>query len=142
VVRALDGRGKATLLTDGLMTHWKLRTPEELLMRVYHQAGTAEIARLSSLVFETARSKKDAVARQIIYRAAHELALAALTVGGALDFPGGDLPLALGGGLLLFEANYREQAVRYIRRHQPVHSVTLATDPALSAARAMRELAQ
>jgi hypothetical protein len=81
------------------------------------------------------------LARQIIYRAARELALAALTVGGALEFPGGYLPLALGGGLLLFEPDYREQAVRCIRRHQPVQNVTLATDPALSAARAVRWMA-
>src|SRR5215469_3697846 len=97
VVRALDGRGKPTLLTEGLLAYWKLQTPEELLMRVYHRADKAEIARLSSLVFETARTRKDALARQIIYQAAHELALAALTVGGALEFPGGDLPLAVGG---------------------------------------------
>jgi N-acetylglucosamine kinase-like BadF-type ATPase len=141
VVRALDGRGKPTLLTERLLAYWKLRTPEELLMRVYHRADKAEIARLSSLVFEIARKRKDALARQIIYQAAHELALAALTVGDALDFTGGDLPLALGGGLLLFEPDYREQAVRSIRRHRPVHSVTLVTDPALSAARAIRRMA-
>ncbi|MGO8948146.1 MAG: N-acetylglucosamine kinase [Ktedonobacterales bacterium] len=140
-VRALDGRGEPTALAEAVMDYWKLRGPDDLLSLVYHRADKAEIARLSPLVFEIAQSKKDTIARRIIQRAARELALTALTVGNALDFAEGDMPLALGGSLLLFEADYRDQAVRSISRRRAVSTVALATDPALSAARAARYLA-
>ena len=140
-VRALDGRGQPTALTEALMDYWKLRSPDDLLTEVYHHAGKADIARISPLVFQIARAAGDTVARRIMRSAAQELALAALTVGSALDFAEGGMPLALGGGLLLFEAPYRQQVVRSIKRRRRVSPVTLATDPALGAARAARSLA-
>ncbi len=140
--RAADGRGRPTLLLQRFMDYWQLRAPDDLIAQVYRsqeqtdKAEKAEIARLSALVFAAARSG-DAVAQRIVRRAAHELALATLTVGSALD-----LPLALGGGLLLNEESYREQTLDFIRRRRPLGAVALVAEPALSAARAAVRLAE
>ena len=140
VVRALDGRGPSTLLERSLLDHWKLHSADELLTQVYHHAGKAEIARIAPLVFEVARSARDSVATRIMRQAARELALAALTVANELDFARDELPLALGGSLLLFEAEYRAHALQLIRRRRQVSDVTLVTEPALAAALAARTL--
>ncbi len=139
VVRAIDGRGRSTPLVEGLMSYWQLSRPDDIFYQVYHRADKTDIARLSPLVFETAEAG-DPVAQGIIRRAADELALAALTVDHALDFSGEDLPLALGGSLLLCQAGYREETLRAIRRERPLRDVVLAAEPAQSAARAARQL--
>jgi len=139
VVRAIDGRGQSTPLVEGLVSYWKLSRPDDLLHQVYHRADKTDIARLSPLVFETAQAG-DPVAQGIVRRAAKELALAALTVGRGLNFSGEELPLALGGSLLLHQAGYREAILRAIRREQPLRDVVLAAEPAQSAARAARQL--
>lgn len=139
--RAADGRGEATALLEQIMDHWKLERPDDMIGRVYNNDDDkAEIARLSSLVFLAARAG-DRAARTIARHAADELALAALTVCHALDFPAGRVDLALGGGLLLHEAALRGQVLRRLRRRQPVGRVALVAQPALSAARAAIHLA-
>ncbi len=138
--RAADGRGAATMLLERIMQHWKLSTSSDMIGRVYGEDDKAEIARLSSLVFLAARAG-DQVARKIVQRAAGELALAVRTVGNALDFAGRPIPLALGGGLLLHEADFRAQTLRRIRRRQPIGPVVSVDQPALSAARAAINIA-
>ncbi len=133
--RAADGRGQATVLLEQIMTYWKLDRPDDLIGRVYSSDDKAEIARLSSLVFLAARDG-DHAARQIARHAADELALAAITVCRALDFPGGKVNLALGGGLFLHEPAFRGQVIRRIRRRLPRGENALVSQPALSAARA------
>jgi glucosamine kinase len=135
VVRAIDGRGQPTRLFPCLMDYWKLSTPDDLLLRVYQHPDNSEIAGLAPLVFDIAASS-DIIAEHIIRKAAHELALAALTAGGALDFGGAGLSLALGGSLLLHQASYREQTLHAIARRRLLRDVVLATEPAFSAARA------
>ncbi|HEY7123403.1 MAG TPA: BadF/BadG/BcrA/BcrD ATPase family protein [Ktedonobacterales bacterium] len=132
--RSADGRGPATSLLERILQHWGLQRPDDLFEQVYQKTEKADIARLSSLVFAAAQTG-DRPASKIIQLAAEELALAALTVCRALDFPDGPVPLALGGGLLIQEVGFRWQVLRRIRRQRPVQSV-LVEQPALSAARA------
>jgi N-acetylglucosamine kinase-like BadF-type ATPase len=134
VVRAMDGRGEPTTLVSCLMDHWKLTAPDDMLMRVYHHSSKSEIASLAPLVFAAAESK-DVIAARIVRRAAHELALAAVTAGNPLDFTRAGLPLALGGSLLLQQPGYRQQTIGAIARRRPIRDVVLATEPAFSAAR-------
>jgi N-acetylglucosamine kinase-like BadF-type ATPase len=134
VARAADGRGPATELTQRLAEEWALVAPEAMIGRVYPAGEKAQIARLAPLVVAAARSG-DAVARGILARAAGELALAADTVGRALTLPD-VLPLALGGGLLVHDAGYRERVIRRIRRRRALGQVIVVVDPALAAARA------
>ena len=133
--RAADGRGPNTILLDLILRHWQLNNADGLIDKVYHDEDKASIAQLSTLVFMAARSR-DSMARTIVEQAAHELALAAITASAILNHRSEPLPIALGGGLLLHETDFREQVLEAISKHRPVGQVELVTQPALSAARA------
>ncbi len=134
-VRAADGRGPVTSLLELIMQHWQLNEASDIIGKVYPYEDKAHIASLSALVFTAARAG-DQIARRIIQHAANELALAAVTVGTALSFPTNQLPLALGGGLLVHEKVFRQQVIRCVRRRSPIGQVVVVDQPALSAARA------
>jgi N-acetylglucosamine kinase-like BadF-type ATPase len=134
-VRAADGRGPATTLLELIMQHWQLHTASDIIGQVYPAEDKANIAQISALVFTAARAG-DLLARKIIQQAANELALAATAVGAALSFPADQLPLALGGGLLVHEKDFRQQVIRRIRRQRPNGQTVIVDQPALSAARA------
>lgn len=139
--RASDGRGPQTALLPAIMAEWQLTRPDAMIDRVYPEGDKGEIARLSALVFTAARDG-DAMARRIVREAAAELALAALAVGEMLVFPDGNLPIALAGGMLIHEADFRATVLRHLRRRRPVGQVALVAEPALSAARAAIHLAE
>lgn len=134
-VRAADGRGEPTALLERILHHWQLKDASAILGEVYPGGDKAKIARLSSYVFQTAHDG-DSVARTIVQQAAQELAHAVTTVSNMLGLSEQPLPLALAGGLLLNETDYRAQVLQIIRQHQPVGSIALVEQPALSAARA------
>jgi len=140
-VRASDGRGPATCLLPLILTHWQLQNANDLIGKVYGDNDKALIAALSALAFDAARAS-DQVATGIIQQAASELALAALTVSNAIDATGESMSLAIGGGLLLHEADFRASVLNGIRQNRPIGRVVLVEDPALSAARAALSLAQ
>ena len=139
--RAADGRGPQTALLPAILTEWRLSRPDAMIDRVYPDGDKGEIARLSALVFAVARDG-DAVARRIVHEAATELAQAALAVGAMLDFPDRNLPVALAGGMLIHEADFRAMLLRRLRRRCPVGPVALVAEPALSTARAAIHLAR
>ena len=139
VSRAVDGRGPATILVQSLLGYWKLDSASDMIGKVYPDCDKATIASLSALVFAAARDS-DEVARGIVEDAAHELALAALAVKNQLDFAGEQVALALGGGLLLHESDYRMQVLKAIRRQLSLGDVALVEEPALSGARAALHL--
>ena len=138
--RAADGREPGTRLLELIMQHWKLTNADGLIDKVYHAEDKASIAQVSTQVFAAARTG-DSVAREIVRQAAQELALAAITAGatardGPYNDPSTPLPIALGGGLLLHEEDFREQVLDAIRERRALGQVALVTQPALSAARA------
>ncbi len=134
-VRAADGRGEATMLLDYILQHWHISDVNDILNKVYQHTDNAKIARLSSLVFTAAR-EDDYMAKQIVQHAANELALAVIALSQQLDFKDISLPIALGGGLLLHESDFRAQVIDAICQSHPVALVVLAEQPALNAARA------
>ena len=99
VVRAADGRGQPTRLTDILLSALHLSSPQELIQWVYASGRTREIAQLAPLVLSL---ENDAVAQAIIDDCAAELVLLGRAVVRRLniDYPS----YALAGGLLS-EAN-------------------------------------
>lgn len=135
VVRASDGRGPQTALRERILQAWNLRTTDELIGEIYGEPDKAKIASLSSWVMLSARAG-DQVAATIIQHAAKELALAVNAVGQALGFSHQEIPLALGGGLLINEADFCTQVIHQIRYYQPIGQVTLVEQPTLTAARA------
>lgn len=135
VVRASDGRGPQTALCERILQAWNLQNTDELIGEVYNEPDKAKIASLSSCVMITARSG-DQVAAAILQQAARELALAVHTVCQKLDFSQQDIPLALGGGLLINEADFCTQVIQQTRHYQPIGQVALVNHPTLTAARA------
>lgn len=131
--RAADGREPGTMLLELIMQHWNLKSPDDLIDKVYHAEDKASIAQVSTQVFAAARAG-DSVAREIVRLAAQELALAAITASSCLDDRPGPLPLALGGGLLLHEEDFRGLVLDAIRERRALGQVALVTQPALSAA--------
>lgn len=100
VARAADGRGPHTRLTALVLAHFSLTRAEQLVAEIYDQAqGKRAIASLGHLV-EQARGEGDAVATEIMRKAAEELTLAAASVVARLDMRGEQFPILLSGGMI------------------------------------------
>ncbi len=100
VVRAADGRGQPTQLTEVILSALTLETPQDLIAWVYAPGRIREIAQLAPLVLDLAVD--DAVARQLVTIGVSELALAAQTVARRLQI---ESPAYAFAGGLLTEAN-------------------------------------
>jgi N-acetylglucosamine kinase-like BadF-type ATPase len=134
--RAADGRGPATALLEAFMRHWDVERPFDMIAHAYGSTDKAAVAELSSIVFAAANDG-DPVARRILSNAAGELASAAIAAGDQLALPDGVLPLALTGGLLAGNAEFRRSVLRRISARRRVGQVSIVTDSALSAARSL-----
>jgi glucosamine kinase len=99
VVRDYDHRGPRTLLTGMVLSQMQLGKPTELIQAVYggglHRYAIASIAP----VVQRAADAGDAVAADIIVRAAAELSVAASSVITRLDMRGELFPTVLAGGV-------------------------------------------
>lgn len=139
--RAADGRGPATALLELALRHWALTEPREIVERVYLAQEKAHIAALARGALALARNG-DPVARAIRRHACAELASAAIAALDALHLSMTAIPLALGGGLLMHEPDMRAAVIRRIRRRRTLGRVTIVTEPALWAARALAGASQ
>jgi N-acetylglucosamine kinase-like BadF-type ATPase len=98
VLRAHDGRGKATQLTEILCREHGMCDPPDLPRFIYASTTHADdIARFSRLVMETA-ANGDAVAREIVDRAGRDLADCVLAVARRLSITNDGFPVAYVGG--------------------------------------------
>jgi N-acetylglucosamine kinase-like BadF-type ATPase len=138
VARATDGRGQATLLVELLLRHWKLDSASDMIGKVYNDCDKATIAALSSLVFAAVRDG-DEVACGMVEDAARELALVTVAVKNRLDFSSGQVALAIGGGLLLRETDFRTKVIQSIGAQMSIGDVALVEEPALSGARSIQD---
>jgi N-acetylglucosamine kinase len=98
VLRAFDGRGPATAMTELLRNEYDM-APSDLPRFVYAQATHADdIARLSKLVIDAAEHG-DTVAGEIVLHAGEELARMVLAVAQRLGLTSAEFPVAhVGGG--------------------------------------------
>src|SRR4051812_13105258 len=95
VVRQFDGRGPVTLLTELVLAELRLDSPRELIQAVYeHGLPRRSIASIASVV-QRAHDAGDAIASEIIDRAASELASAAASVINQLSMRGEDFRIVL-----------------------------------------------
>jgi N-acetylglucosamine kinase-like BadF-type ATPase len=99
VVRQVDGRGPATVLTDMVLREMRLANPTELIHAIYvrglHRYAIASIAP----IVQRAADAGDAIAADIVERAAGELAAAAASVITRLGIRGDAFPTVLAGGV-------------------------------------------
>ena len=98
IVRAHDGRGKPTKMTEMLCYDYDMCSPEDLPRFVYATTTHADdIARYGKLVIEAAR-RGDEVASEILDRAGCELGECVLAVSRRLDLCAAEYPVAYVGG--------------------------------------------
>lgn len=99
VVREVDGRGPRTQLTQDVLAHFGVPDAADLVRAVYNrEVPRRHVAALGPIV-QQAGSRGDAVAMQILERAAEELVLAAGSVASRLEMRGDAFPFILAGGL-------------------------------------------
>jgi N-acetylglucosamine kinase-like BadF-type ATPase len=105
VAAAADGDGPQTCLTPRLLGALGLTEPQDLIPTVYADGyDRAALAALAPLVLSAAA--EDAVAAEIVDGATRALAGAAAAVARRLGWVGAAVPLALGGGVFLGNADY------------------------------------
>jgi N-acetylglucosamine kinase-like BadF-type ATPase len=98
IVRAHDGRGRRTKMTELLCYDYDMCSPEDLPRFVYATTTHADdIARYGKLVIEAARHG-DEVAREILQRAGSELGECVLAVARRLRLTSENFPVACVGG--------------------------------------------
>uniref|UniRef100_A0A166EUP3 N-acetyl-D-glucosamine kinase n=1 Tax=Daucus carota subsp. sativus TaxID=79200 RepID=A0A166EUP3_DAUCS len=106
VIRAHDGRDSQTMLTDSILQHLGLPSPDELIGWTYADPSWARIAALVPVVVSSAEAG-DEIAQQILNDAVQELALTVTAVVKRLGMAGEDgnlhFPIVMVGGVL--EAN-------------------------------------
>lgn len=136
VMRANDGRGPRTLLTEKLLAHFGLDQPSDLVQLVYYKdMPLPEFARLGALV-EEARQAGDEVATGILRAAAAELALGAESVVRRLDMMRECFPFVLAGGMFQAIPWLAQEAERRLPKLAPGAVVRrLDTPPATGAVR-------
>jgi N-acetylglucosamine kinase len=99
VVRQFDGRGPSTLLTELALAEMGLTSPTEVIHAVYDNGlPRRSIAGIASVV-QRAADAGDAVAAEILDRAAVELTAAAASVIERLNMRGDDFRIVLAGGI-------------------------------------------
>jgi N-acetylglucosamine kinase-like BadF-type ATPase len=99
VVREVDGRGPRTALTDDVLAHFGVPDAAGLVRIVYHrEVPRANVLTLGPIV-QRAHDRGDAIASQILDRAAEELSLAAQSVASRLEMRGDEFPFVLAGGM-------------------------------------------
>ena len=134
VVRAADGRGRATALTPRVLAHYGVATPQDLVRSIAGPGNKPHaIAKLAGAVGEAA-VEGDAVARHLIERGAEELASAAGSVARRLSLT--SAPIWLAGGTMLGVAALREAVIRELEKSTPgLVPAPLTVEPALGAVR-------
>ena len=99
VMRAADGRGPATRLTDDVLTHFNVTDVSRLPRIVYdREVPRMSVAALGPIV-QRASELGDAVATNVLECAAEELVIAARSVATRLEMRGDAFPFILAGGV-------------------------------------------
>ena len=143
VVRQFDRRGPATLLTELVLTQMGLTTPAQVIEAVYDRGLPRHVIAGIADVVEHATGAGDAVAAEILDRAAVELTSAAASVVTKLQMRGEVFQTVLAGGIFRgipslasgVEARLAEVAPRSIVRRLEVEPAYGAVRLALAAAR-------
>jgi N-acetylglucosamine kinase-like BadF-type ATPase len=150
VVRDVDGRGPRTWLTHAVLDHFGVRDAAGLIHIVYNrEVPRASVATLGPVV-QAARDQGDAVAADILDRAADELSLAANSVVTQLEMRGASFSVILAGGMFnvvpwlvtALQQRLAEVAPRADVRRLAVEPAVGAIRLALDAARGSSDIPQ
>ena len=107
ILKSVDGRGSETCLQPAIIQTLGLEAPDALIGFVYQpENNRRDIAVLSKLVFEAAE-EGDHVAREILQRAVEALSELVKAVVSRLQFSDDGYALALTGGILIHQQDFR-----------------------------------
>jgi len=99
-IRAEDGRGPATALTEYLTSHFGVERVEEITLGIHKgKIEHDELIGLAPLLLQAA-GEGDPVARAVVSRLADEISVMAITAMRRLDLTGQATPVILGGGII------------------------------------------
>jgi len=98
VWKDLDSRGPETLITNFVFRKLKIKNKKDLVNKIYSKNPIEAIAPISILVNEAGK-KGDKVAKDILIKAAQELALTAKTAIKKLSFQNTKFPVVLVGSM-------------------------------------------
>ena len=99
ITRAADGSGPTTALTESILHHLDLTTPQQLIPWLYGDLAWSRVAALAPLVFACAEAG-DSVADALLTKAASALAESVAAVAGRLNMTSEQFTLVLSGGNL------------------------------------------
>jgi N-acetylglucosamine kinase-like BadF-type ATPase len=136
VMRAADGRGPATALTEHVLRSFGVDRLSELVQEVhFRDPRRHRVAGLGAAV-QAAVDAGDPVAREIVEAAAGELVIAAASVAERLQLRGAVFPFVLAGGIFRAVSAVRERVIRGLPDVAPrSHPVLLTVEPAIGAVR-------
>jgi N-acetylglucosamine kinase len=137
IVRAHDGRGFATVMTELLCHEYQMCAPDDLPAFVY--AATThvdDIARYGKLVIEAAQSN-DSVAREILARGGSELAECVLAIARKLHMTDTAFPVAYVGGAFHAGELLLDPMRLRLQRDAPASSLTAPLRPPVEGAAMM-----
>lgn len=116
VVRSLDGRSEATLLSSLIFDFWSIADEKQLIAKVYSTGDKSNIASLSPLV-EAAAAGGDGTALTIIERNAEELTGLVASVNKKLGLE--NMQLSLLGSLLSNDTVLKKAFLRLLPQRLP-----------------------
>jgi N-acetylglucosamine kinase-like BadF-type ATPase len=118
-VRAWDGRGPPTILTEKLAKHFALSTPKDLIEILYSFAGKdlSILAQVSKLV-DVAAEEGDEIAKNILIQGGQELALMVKAVYTKILTQEKDIVVG-GVGSVFLSRILRESFSKHVKKHVP-----------------------
>jgi N-acetylglucosamine kinase-like BadF-type ATPase len=134
IMRAVDGRGPETRLTEEVLAHFGISDTSRLPRIVYdRELPRMSVAALGPIV-QQARELGDAVAAGILERAADELVLAARSVATRLEMRGDEFDFILAGGVFRVVPWLAYEVTRRLVEVAPrSHVKLLEAEPAVGA---------
>jgi N-acetylglucosamine kinase-like BadF-type ATPase len=134
IMRAVDGRGPDTRLTEDVLAHFGIADTSRLPRIVYDRdLPRMSVAALGPIV-QQARELGDAVAAGILDRAADELVLAARSVATRLEMRGDEFDFVLAGGVFRIVPWLADDVTRRLVDVAPrSHARLLEQEPAIGA---------
>ena len=129
-IRAEDGRGSGTALTELVPSHFGLRRPRQVLEAVYYgRLAEDRLVELAPLVFRAATAGDD-VARSVVDRQADEIVAMVTTAIKRLRMQKLDVDVVLGGGIFRTEDEEFFQRIEAgVREVAPSARFSVLTDP-------------
>lgn len=131
VLKAYDGRGAPTVLSELILEALDMAHPLDLLHALSQgRFGESELAALTPLVFRAHEEYADAVAAQLIQDIAADIAAWVLALARRFDLLHGKAPVFICGGLVQRECPLlRETLLAAVHRQAPGVQITFSARP-------------